>query len=113
MKLKNFGEKITEVEKEIGKQIEYYIERNQQEELLNFIIGKLRGSVIEKDLIKTLAIIDYITHNSDISGEQLPITRPTSTVTESLCDTAYSIGDNEFAIELSGLCKALHYIETE
>ena len=41
MKLKNFGEKITEVEKEIGKQIEYYIERNQQEELLNFIIGKL------------------------------------------------------------------------
>ncbi len=113
MKLKGFGEKITEVEKEIGKQVEYYIERNKQEELLNFIVDKLRGTVIEKDLIKTLAIIDYITHNSDISGEQLPITHSISTVTESLCDTAYSMGNNDLAIELSGLCKALHYIEAE
>lgn len=113
MRLKGFGVKITEVEQEIGKQVEYYIDHNKHEELLTFIVGKLRGAVIERDLLKTLAIIDYISHNSNISVEQLPITNSTNNVTESLCDTAYSIGDNEFAIELSGLCKALHYIESE
>ena len=49
MKLKNFGEKITEVEKEIGKQIEYYIERNQQEELLNFN----KTNIGNNDLVQT------------------------------------------------------------
>lgn len=107
-----FGNKIEAVEKEIGTKIDYYLNKETKNELIKYISTELKNALLDKDLTKVLAIIDYITHNSEISGNDLPITHEVNG-TISLYDSANSIGECELATELVGLCKALHYIDAE
>lgn len=86
--------------------------RKQKEELIKYISAELKNALLDKDLTKILAIIDYSTHNSEISGNELPIIHKVNG-TVSLYDSANSIGEYELATELVGLCKALHYIDAE
>jgi len=104
MKLKNFGEKIEEVEKEIGSTVSSIKDKNS---LIGYIIGKLQDCMVQNDVVRALAILDYCIHNTDISSADLTFL----TTDDSIYQVSHEKGYNDFEIEFLGFCEALHYTE--
>lgn len=104
MKLKDFGEKIEEVEKEIGATVTAMRDKNT---LISYIVGKLQDCMVQNDVVKALAIVDYCIHNTDISTADLSFLK----ADDNIYQVSHEKGYDNFEIEFLGFCEALHYVE--
>lgn len=104
MKLKNFGEKIEEVEREIGETVGAIKEKSS---LISYMKGKLQECMVQNNVLKALAIVDYCIHNTDISSSDLSFL----TTDDSVYQVSHEKGYDNFEIEFLGFCEALHYTE--
>ena len=78
---------------------------------MNSLREKLKGCMLEGDIIKALAIIDYTIGNTDIIAEDLIILNQEDP--NSILNIASNKGYDDFAFTLIGFCKTLHFIESD
>ncbi len=83
---------------------------DNKSEIVSYIRSRLKECIIQDDVITALAIIDYTTHHTLVSGEDLALIKNTNTL-PSISDIAYDNNKDDFALNLTGLCKALHYVD--
>jgi DNA integrity scanning protein DisA with diadenylate cyclase activity len=106
--IKELGEEIKKVELEITNPLS---EKGRPEQI-QYIKMKLEECISNDNVIKALAIVDYVTHNYDISGQELLLTQSNDKNIPSICDIAYKTDHSDFAVEFSGFCQDLHYIDS-
>lgn len=104
MKLKHLGEKITQVEEEMGSIVSAMKDKNN---LIGYITAKLQECMAQNDVLKALAIVDYCIHNTDISSTDLSFL----TTNDNIYQVSHEKGHDNFEIEFLGFCEALHYTE--
>ena len=103
MKLKDFGNQVTAVEKELGT----IISSMSKNDVISYIKGQLPICMAKNDIVKALAIVDYCIHNTDISSADLSFL----TTDDNIYQMSHEKGYDDFEIEFLGFCEALHYIE--
>ena len=110
--MKNNIEKLREEIKKVELEITNPLSEKDRPEQIKYIQMKLEECISNDNVIKALAIVDYVTHNYDISGQDLQLTRSNNTNIPSICDIAYEKDHSDFAVQFSGFCQDLHYIDS-
>ena len=104
--LKEFPTKLKEVYPEMEELLSRYSDGGKQ-------VGAIKAKLVEciraNDLVKALAIIDYVVHDTEISAKELDLEDVDSQA--SIAFIAHEQGLGESYEDFINLCGAFHYME--
>lgn len=108
VKIENLGQVIKEIYPYMDEKLRTASVIDQQ---IQIIRDELVACIDNNDLLRALAIVDYVTHTTDITSKNLNLIGESGETPEPISSIACEMGNDDWAIDFMGYCKALNYTE--